>query len=498
MDENTPSVNETPQPYTVTIKNPINEHYTDEEVAENDIQGLPLLANTFQDVVTLLDQDNEKSQRVSDATDFLKELNRDGRYVALTREQEDYYARQFSNAMSTAAANSVQREPGREGANWHQSLLADGRELQTAIPVPKMGTTAASRSAYYADITGTGTKLNVMLPHSGIWVRLKSPTNMEIADFQYRSSEEKINLAVTNKGFAMSSEGYLAYDMIVDFALDHVTDSNVSFRTPTDLKSRISILDRNLLIWGLASVIYPDKVDFAIVCPHNDCDHVQEDKLSLRRMNMFDRTGITNDQLKHLNNGFKTATPAVLDSYTDMGTVGRPFQVRLSDRLGIEIAPSTLHDYAHNCQKWLQGLIAHTQDAINEPPEGYRRQALMERYAVMSRATQYRHWVRAIICYSEDGGEEPFIDRDEESIDNTLASVISSDKFCDIFVEAIDKYIRDNTIGIVAVPEFECPKCGKKHEEPEQKMTRFQRLIEIDCASYFFTLINVKLLHMAE
>lgn len=493
---------------TVEITMEPKSTYDIREVAEKKRRGMPLIAASLDLLDDIIKNVPEARERIANEQELLEELDRRDEYVDLERDESDYWARVIVQGL--LAKNPIGEEAvSRKNSSWVQSLNHSGREIRIG-QASSRHTQGNDRAdiAYLQRRVGSGIELNVPLPHSGIWIRIATPSGVDYANFQFKMSEEKLNFAMTNKGFAMSSMGYRQHDLITDFALDCVTKANVKYRSPSDLKERINILDRNILHFALASVIFPNGVDFSIPCLHygiekevkNEesdegtmvvCDHVEEAKVSLRRMFFFDRGHFTNKQVEFLASGFKLKTDAELEQYREEGIFCKPKRVWLTSDIGVDIAPGSLYEYGDYSAMWLQELIDLTATSHNEPPTNARRQERMILLSNSMRAIQYRHWVQAVVIKAEDDDGEDIIYSDGDKIHDILARVISTESLADLFIQGIVDYIHENKVATIAIPEYTCPKCGA--DNAEDKNSRFPNLVEIEVATYFFMFVALKL-----
>lgn len=487
----------------VTITRAPETVYDEREVKEQGRMGIPLIAASLDLIEKVTANNPEARERLTKERALLEELDKRDEYVSIERDESDYWARVLVQAI-TQVPSTGEESFDVANADWAQQLEHNGREIRVgeARGTRKSGNTNAT-IAHMARRSGLGIELNVPLVHSGIYLRLRSPSIADFADFQYRMSEERLQFAMTNKGFAMSSMGYRAHDMITDFALECVTNANVPFSSPTDLKERINILDRNILHWALAAVIHPEGVDFSLPCVNynltkddsgNDvspCDHVEEERLNFKRMFFYDRNRVSKKQTEMLARGFKMMSDEDLTTYRESGVICKPKRIWLNDVLGCDIEPLTLYDYADFSQDWLQHLIDLSAGSLNEPPTNGRRQERMRRYSNAMRATQYRHWVRAVVMRSEEEDGEDDVYTDGEMIQGVLEDIFSQGALADSFIQGIVEYIRDNKVGIVAIPEYKCPKCGASNADDEYR--KHHALVEIEVSTYFFMCVALKL-----
>lgn len=483
------------QNYTIT--SPISEPYDERDVADNDRQGHPLIRASTQVLMHLIDNNPELQDRLSRQRELLKEIDRQAKYVYLSRTDDDYYARTITNALYSFRV-SGEESAERETAHWVQELEHNGVTMRVGHSKPRNNTrNPTTRVDGIRHHHGIGVEVNAFLPHSNIWVRIRTPTARLYADFDYLQSEERLDIAMSGMGFAMSSMGYRIHDLVTDFALECVVASNVSYSVPSDLKERINILDRNILHGALAAAMYPNGADFAVPCTNSpECGHVEEEKISLRRMTFFDRNAFTPRQLEMLSRGFRTVTDKDLAEYREAGTVCKPQRIWVSKRLGFDIAPASLADYGDYSSEWADKLVEMSRTSTNEPVTNKRRQQRMMTYSNTMRALQYRHWVQAVV-EREDEESEVVVDTAPEFIQQMLEDVVSTEQLFRPFVEGIQKYIYDNKSAIVAVPNYECPKCKTRLGEGAVTANS-KNLVEIEVSTYFFILVQPKLQEIAQ
>ena len=397
---------------------------------------------------------------------------------------------------STVVTDDMQKALFREGANWGPFVEYEGKILNIGQPKQRLGAGNYSNEELLAYVTkkaGTGTTFDVPMWHSGIWLRLKTPTLQDITAFTRELSEIKIDVGSQSRGLAFSNINHLLQSAAVNFALTFVTDASIPYRTPSDIKAKLDDRDSGLLLLGLACNMYPNGYHYAAPCVADpkECQHVVHENLHLRELAVVDRNALTRWQVSLMNRRMSKSTEEDLKRYRDEHSLGRDRLVWFNE-IGLMLSAPTAEQQERAGRAWIDGLIEMSHGAFNEPPHGANRNRFINELANSSSARQYAHWVKAV--YEKDT-EAPdgvrMLSDDEEFISQVLTSVFTEDAYMEQFKEKVTEFIQDSLVAMPAIHSYDCPAC--KSPAAEKFHQRFPHLIPVDPLSLFFILANRRL-----
>lgn len=381
------------------------------------------------------------------------------------------------------------RTADREGADWRQAIPSEKMNLAAGIPNLKFNTgdkVAGERAVLrMRSLLGLGTILQIPLWHSGFWITMKAPSEASLLELQRRLIENKINLGRNTHGLAFANTSVFISGWLIDFVLAHIWDTTL--KGEVDLRKTIRILDIPTIVWGLACTIWPSGFQYTRACiaEPEKCNHVVREKLNLGKLLWVDRNSLTPWQISHMTNrGGSTMSLESVQRYLDEFTLARGRSIAFSDdSVVVNFKIPTVEDYVNSGYKWVNNIVSMIDSSFTAEPNDTTRNIHITELGKATSMRQYAHWIESIDAAGS------VID-DVESIEQVIDTMSTVDEIRTKYFEEIIKYIDDSTISIVAVPTFECPKCGGDQPVP---LPRFPHLLPIDVVSSFFTLLVQKL-----
>lgn len=426
-------------------------------------------------------------------TELVSRLIKQGR--ALTDADGEYWYRVYLDAMAAARLDDIGRKATeRPESQWAQTLDADGVKLRMGRPVQRLGSGTYSNEeiiSYVARKSKTGATFDIPLYHSGLWFRLQSAALRELTALQKELEQARVTLGSESKGLAFSNASQTLLSISADYVLSYVTDANVNFRTPTDLKTLLLTTDIPAALLGMAATMFPDGFPYAAPCvaEPGKCNHVVREKLNLHNLLWVDTNALTKEQRSHMATRFSVKyTEEQILAYQAQHLYGKAKVVWFDD-IGLRLTVPSLYQQDLAGRAWIDGIVEMTQGAFNEPPYGSNRNKYIRQLGEATTARQYAHFVSAVLERTEDGEKE--ITTNVDVIAGILNHVFSDDKYADAFFKQVTEYIEGTLVSMVAVVSYNCPNCNtptatKFHD-------RFEHLVPLDTLTTFFTLANRKL-----
>lgn len=344
---------------------------------------------------------------------------------------------------------------------------------------------------------GLGDVKNVPLPHSGIWVTIKPPTEKDLIDFYNSVYREKVSLGRSTFGLTLSNFSVHINNRLFDFILRHVHVTNYSDMPTSELKNYVLIHDFPILAWGFACTMYPNGFDYQRNCINdiNECSHISKEIL-----NMCKIVWIDNPQLSEFQKSVMEEirpNKLTLDGYRKYisehkKVVGTTFTTKRGIKFRLKVP--TFAEYTSDGLAWINSINTAIDKIIlvegDEDKTDEVKNEMLNQYVKTSILRQFNHFVDYI-----DTTEGTVTDRN--TINKALEMFSGDDELRSEIIENILKFKADSTIGIIGIPEYECPKC-KAGQNPNPINKRFVNVIPLDVMNLFFTLITLKISRILE
>jgi hypothetical protein len=390
--------------------------------------------------------------------------------------------------------DTPRRATEREGSNWHQSLMHGEMQLRPGKPKQKPTNARSSRTeilSYLTKESGLGATHEAMMPHSGIWLRLRTPTLQEVVSMQQKLAQRRVLLGKESKGMAFSNVAAMMLDAITDLALNCVISSNIKYTTATDIEEQLSALDEPFLHHALGTAMYIDGFNYSHPCiaDVHSCTEVTSGNLDMFALVWYDRTEFNQQQTYHLARRFQDVSREDITKYKTQFVRGQG-RVVWFEKVGIRLEVPSITERRHAGNAWIQGIVEMTTGAFNEQPHEANRAAYIDKLAKASTARQYGHWVTSVWHRDDEQAEPVMVTDDRQTIDEYLDNIMSDDAYSERFFDAVTRYIDDSIVGMIAIESFNCPACNTPQAKAFHE--RLEHLIPLDMVTTFFTLAAQK------
>lgn len=348
---------------------------------------------------------------------------------------------------------------------------------------------------------GLGDVLSIPLPHSGIVVTIKPPTERDIIDFYNTVFREKIYLGRMSSGLTLTNLSAYINNRLFDFIIKHVHSINYSDINKDQLKNYILIHDFHVLAWGFAATMYPNGFDYQRPCTNHidSCNYIAKATINMLKLLWVDNSSLTQvqkDILYEVRPGKLTT-----DSYRKFvgehqRTKGR--EVSLANGLKVTLKIPTVAEHVSDGLGWVNKINNSIDNILTaEGDESEAKTEMLQQYVASSVLRQFSHFVDFI-----EADESVITDRD--TIHSVLELLSSEDDLRKELTEAILKFKSDTTIALVGIPEYKCPDCGKEQRSedtagivpPENE--KLSSVIPLDVMMLFFTLLTLRMSRILE
>ncbi len=385
-------------------------------------------------------------------------------------------------------SNSLSSSVEREGANWRQKVEHEGEKLGASRPrfgESTSGKISGERALMKAsDVLGLGSTVVIPLWHSGIWVTIKAPSESALLELERRIASEKIDLGRHTSGMIFSNSTIYTTSYAVNFVLNHIYDASVKNLSQSYLKSVIKVDDIPLLLWGMASAIYPSGYDYARPCTTNpgECTHTVTGKLSLPKLFWTDNEALSHWQRKHMSDRSAKWDDAALEKYQNEHIRGGDFTLELHSELSVTLAVPTIQQYETAGFGWVDNIVKLLEGSLGVSLTGRERDEYIIDQGKLTTLRQYAHWVKSFTL-----GDS--IVEDFDTIEGLLDNLSASEEISDKFFNGVGAYIDKSVISVIAIPKYDCPACGTP-QEGDVNQEFHPHLLPLDVVRIFFTLLD--------
>lgn len=342
-------------------------------------------------------------------------------------------------------------------------------------------------------ILNIGEITQVPLWHSGFWVTFKSPTQKALINLDLAIANSQITLGRDTNTLIFSNYQVVFNRIIIEFLLDHITAYTIKLPEDKQLEDFILIQDYYPLILGLLSSMYPNGIfntrGCANVAKVNDegspaCDYVINSTLDPKKLLWVNRKALTKPMLEHMSNRRTTSVSAesvieyqksvaqLLDRELDLETEnGVPVKILFSS--------PTLAEYTDRGEYWVNEIIQETESLFSEGDTADKKNEKILDMMSTKLLGVYNTYVKEIKV-------QDLVVKDQQTIEETLATIGIEEKILESFFKSVAKYITESAIAMVAIPSYICPKCGVDHSEGRAGV--FKSFIPLNLVEHFFVL----------
>lgn len=458
---------------------------------------IPIMRESYRNIAAIMQHQAALFERLEhQELETAKTLRKQGK--AMGPEDGNPWLRTvLATAQTGMLDDQLLKATEREGSHWTPSVKHGDTELRPGQPRQKLEAGAYSDEellSYLTKRAGVGTTYDWPLWHSGIWLRFRAPSLSDIAQMNHTLQSKRVELGTSSKGLAFSNSQQTLLNVAVNFALQFVIESNIEYKSPTDLEDKIDAMDAPLVLLGFASTMYPSGLPYAMPCvaDPSKCQEIVKALLMPRELIQVDELALTQFQKNHMARRFRGKVPADdLVRYKNEHRMGRERIVWFGD-VGLRLGTPSLLEQREAGELWINGIIEMTQGAFNEPEHGQNRNRYINHLGNTTSARQYAHWVKAVLERDDDTTDGYRVVSESVNVVNGfLDRTISDPKYLDDFFTKVTTFIEETIVAMVAVKSYNCPSCDTPTATEFHK--RFEHLVPLDMLTLFFTLASRKL-----
>lgn len=388
-----------------------------------------------------------------------------------------------------------------ENANFTQVPEYNGKKL--VMGVTKMrraeGQELTSNNAvmYAMGALGLGLPVSTPLWSSGWWVTFRPAGDDEWVAFNNRLSSLTALSARRVSGLIMSNINAVFLEAALDFAISHIYATNIQFEsTPSSGRQNYLRLlrdpDINTFLLAFLAACNSSGYPIARSCTSKikECMEKVSDTVDLQLLLVANTARLEERHLAHMSrNGPGQVTEVQIKEYQDslLPSQERTVQVVQNEMAEISavLRVPTAEERVLAGNRWVNSITEMVNRVLSQDATTRQRDETFYQYTKASILREYSHWIKELHV---NGATIVNL----ESIENTLSQVTAHGTLRDTLYKVIGEYIEDSSIGIAALPNYNCPSCSQAQKEirPED---HFRESIALDVVQTFFSLARLRL-----
>lgn len=269
----------------------------------------------------------------------------------------------------------------------------------------------------------------------------------------------------------------------------------VDWKDTEKLFKAISVQDYQVIMWTLASMMYPDGSPLKFICSNPDCGHIHEERVDLSKMRLNNVSLINDEMIQHFNTTTKRyVTDEDLRNYRKISHLEKMIEFEYGDdeyslrKYRLVLRQPSLSDHVELGSRYNNELVKQVKatdiDAVRQ-------------YISCNQFRCYAPWIKSVELTKILDGKpvvftiENYDDNNNQIEENADTIQLILDEFQQNvydFGDKIKDYILSTKISHIA---FYYPECTECHTPIE---TGYGGFIPYDSVQAFFTLGLTKLI----
>lgn len=349
------------------------------------------------------------------------------------------------------------------------------------------------------DATGMAMPITVPLWNSGIWVALKTPDEPQIIALKYFAAEKEKQLGATTGSTVYSNQSVLYTKTAIDLFMNLIVFTNVDCKKD-ELRNLIIASDVNLVISGLAQAIYLDGVDYYRTCSNftsktKPCNHSFKAKIRLQNATHTDFSKMSEAQLYHMakKSPASVKKEEVLAYQEEFAYM---FKARKEYSMGevkviINYKVPTIAHYLTQGEYWINKLNKTATLILSklDKKDDFRKTG----YSTQMKTDllgSYLHYFESVSLVK---GEVVKTSKNLKELSQSVERFSKDTLLYDKILNDILSVIRNGTISIVGLPEYECTKCQQMNTDTlAEENHSFKKIIPFNVLQLLFTLGDLR------
>lgn len=409
---------------------------------------------------------------------------------------------ELSNAIfSLGVANSDMDAVFSNGTteNYHNHTMFNKIKFYGDIVKTKTASADTSFTDMLDDVTGMAMPITVPLWNSGIWVALKTPDEPQIIALKYFAAEKEKQLGASTGSTVYSNQSVLYTKTAIDLFINLIVFSNVDCKKE-ELRNLILASDVNLAISGLAQAIYLDGVDYYRTCSNftsktKPCTHSLKAKIRLQNALHVDFSKLSEAQLYHMAKKSpasvkKEEVLAYQEEFDSMFRAKKEYSMG-DVKIIINYKVPTVSQYLNQGEYWINklnktaSLILSKLDKKDDfKKTGYSTQMKTDLLG------SYLHYFESVSLVK---GEIVKTSKNLTEVNQSIERFSKDTLLYDKILNDILMVIRNGTVAIIGIPEYECSKCQTLNTDSLiEEHHSFKKIIPFNVLQMLFTLGDLR------
>lgn len=333
-----------------------------------------------------------------------------------------------------------------------------------------------------------GDVVAIPLWHSGFWITIEPPTQMEILNLQYTIAKAEITIGLETGALIYTHYmGFLA-KFIIDMIKRKMVSCSLSIGKKEDIFKYISLNDLYILTNGLCASLFPDGVDVHKECLNNytldenkkpKCNFKFTGKVDINKLLWVDKSCLDIDmlnQMKKKEHGSVTIDEVLEYQSKLEGSKEKTIKLKTLENIdyNVTLKIPSIRDYVNASEAWIEDLKKELESLGTKEDKN----EAIHKIALLRVLGAYTSLITKI-----EFGEYSTTDKNtfSEILAYTSLTKLSNDEF----LTEIRHYIELTPIAIIGTENFECPECKNKYNNENEK---FKEIIPLNILTYFLGL----------
>ena len=339
---------------------------------------------------------------------------------------------------------------------------------------------------------GIGVHTQIPLWHSGFWITLRPPKDVDIINLNIKIANNEMKLGRETNTFIYSNYSVVLNNILTEFILDHMVSCSLDYGD-RDIKEFIKVQDLYPLVNGLIKAMYPNGYGVSKACVNSlvieddkpKCNSIISGTVDPDKMLWVNRKALTKEMIHQMSKKSpKSTTIDEVVEYQNNLFTNNHKQVVVKSSTGMELkltlkAPN-LNEYINNGEEWVNTIIAIVEETVGDDTEKPTEERINK--IVLSMVLGIYNIFITQVEY-DDGS----VVVDRATLNELVNAMSADDELLANTLEEIKKFISDYVIAIVGTPNYVCPNCGEIQKEVTDNRP-FRNIIPENILENFFDL----------
>lgn len=311
--------------------------------------------------------------------------------------------------------------------------------------------------------TITGGLRKVTLWNSGFSINIKNMSLDALSSFLKEMHKSDYEYGKEYGGFYYLFADLSITEYIIDKLLPLViTGSNYAdYKDISKLRKAISFQDYPVILWALASMMYPDGTNIRYVCSEPDCHHIESARIDLEKLRLNNEDLINEDMRTFMADHVKTkVTDEDLVKYRELCKLEKDVEFEYGDieetkkKWKVTLKQCSLQEYMDLGNEFNEELISRASATSREE---------VAQFIAYNQMKTLLPWIKSMtLTTNVKGKAKTFTVENNELNKETINAML--DEFMmnkPEFSDMVKNYILDTKISHIVFYYPKCPKCGK-------------------------------------